>query len=194
MACFTHEMSGAATRVTAGTSRGRLLKTPPGRSVRPTTSLVREALFNIIGDSIRGARVLDLFAGAGTLGIEALSRGAAWATFVERDRGCANIVAENLVATGFAQQGDVVSADAIEWLRAPTGDLTSYNLLLVDPPYREGATLTAALQALDRAPLRDQALLVVEHHRSQPMPPLNRLTQVRERDYGTTRLTFLRYV
>ncbi len=186
-------MSGPATRVTAGTSRGRLLKTPPGRSVRPTTSLVREALFNIIGDSIRGARVLDLFAGAGTLGIEALSRGAAWATFVERDRGCANIVAENLVATGFAQQGDVVSADAIDWLRAPTLDVTSYNLLLVDPPYREGATLTAALQALDRAPLRDQALLVVEHHRSQPMPPLQRLTQVRERDYGTTRLTFLRY-
>jgi len=78
-------------------------------------------------------------------------------------------------------------------LRAPTADLSSYNLLLVDPPYREGVTLTAALQALDRAPLRDQALLVVEHHRSQPMPPLNRLTQVRERDYGSTRLTFLRY-
>ena len=78
-------------------------------------------------------------------------------------------------------------------MRAPTGDVTSYNLLLVDPPYREGVTLTAALQALDRAPLRDQALIVVEHHRSQPTPPLQRLTQVRERDYGTTRLTFLRY-
>ena len=193
MACFTHEMSGPATRVTAGSSRGRLLKTPPGRSVRPTTSLVREALFNIIGDSIRGARVLDLFAGAGTLGIEALSRGAAWATFVERDRGCATIVAENLVATGFAQQGDVVSADAIEWLKVPMADLTSYNLVFVDPPYREGVTLTAALEALDRAPLRNEALLVVEHHRSQTMPPLQRLTQVRERDYGTTRLTFLRY-
>jgi len=187
-------MSGPATRVTAGSSRGRLLKTPPGRSTRPTTSLVREALFNIIGDSIRGARVLDLFAGAGTLGIEGLSRGAAWATFVERDRTCANIVAENLAATGFAQQGDVVSADAIAWLRAPTGDLTSFNLLLVDPPYRDGATLSAALQALDHATLRDQALVVVEHHRTQAIPPLTRLRHVRERDYGTTRLTFLRYV
>src|SRR5947209_18614928 len=133
-------MSGAATRVTAGTSRGRLLKTPPGRSVRPTTSLVREALFNIIGDSIRGARVLDLFAGAGTLGIEALSRGAAWATFVERDRGCANIVAENVVATGFAQQGDVVSATAIERLMAPTGGLTSYNIHLDSHHCRMAAT------------------------------------------------------
>src|SRR6202040_2963897 len=123
VACFSHHMSRPVTRVTAGSSRGRVLKNPAGGSPRPPTSLVREALFNIIGDSIRGARVLDLFAGAGTLGIEALSRGAARATFVERDRACANIVAENLAATGFAQQGDVVSADAIEWLRAPTGDL-----------------------------------------------------------------------
>jgi len=186
-------MSGPATRVTAGSSRGRLLKTPPGRTTRPTTSLVREALFNIIGDSIRGARVLDLFAGAGTLGIEALSRGAAWATFVERDRTCANIVAENLAATGFAQQGDVVSADAIGWLRAHAGDLATYNLLLLDPPYRAGEMLSAALEGLDQAPLREQALVVVEHSRSQALPPLQRLTQVRERDYGSTRLTFFRY-
>jgi 16S rRNA (guanine966-N2)-methyltransferase len=187
-------MSGPATRITAGASRGRALKTPPGRSTRPTTSLVREALFNIIGDSIRGARVLDLFAGAGTLGIEALSRGAASATFVERDRACANIVAENLAATGFAPQGDVVSADAMDWLRAHAGGLDSFNLILVDPPYRDGATLSAALEALERAPLRKQALVVVEHHRAQPVPPLPRLTQVRERDYGTTRLTFFRYL
>ena len=186
-------MSGPATRVTAGTSRGRVLKTPPGRATRPTTSLVREALFNIIGDSIRGALVLDLFAGAGTLGIEALSRGAASATFVERDRACANIVAENLAATGFAQQGDVASADAIDWLKAHSNDLTTYNLLLVDPPYRDAGALNLALQALDRGPLRDQALVVVEHHRTQPLPSLQRMAHVRDRDYGTTRLTFLRY-
>src|SRR5437867_11689006 len=100
-------MSGPATRVTAGTSRGRVLKTPPGRATRPTTSLVREALFNIIGDSIRGARGLDLFDGAGTLGIEALSRGTAPATFVERDSTCANIVAETLTETRFAPQDAV---------------------------------------------------------------------------------------
>lgn len=186
-------MSGPATRVTAGSSRGRRLKTPPGRSTRPTTALVREALFNIIGDSIRGARVLDLFAGAGTLGIEALSRGAATATFVERDRACANIVAENLAATGFAQQGDVVSADAIDWLKAHAANLAFYNLLIMDPPYRDGVMLASALETLDRVPLRDQALVVVEHHRAQSLPPLEHLSHVRERDYGTTRLTFLRY-
>jgi 16S rRNA (guanine966-N2)-methyltransferase len=186
-------MPGPATRVTAGASRGRPLKTPRGRATRPTTALVREALFNIIGDSIRGARVLDLFAGAGTLGIEALSRGAKTATFVERDRACANIVAENLAATGFAQQGDVASADVIEWLRAHADDLATYNLLLLDPPYHDGGAVTATLQTLDRAPLREQALVVVEHHRDQPLPTLQRLAYVRDRDYGTTRLTFLRY-
>jgi 16S rRNA (guanine966-N2)-methyltransferase len=186
-------MPGPATRVTAGASRGRLLKTPPGRAPRPTTAVVREALFNIIGDSIRGARVLDLFAGAGTLGIEALSRGAASAMFVERDRACANIVAENLAATGFAHQGDVASADAIDWLRAHVGDLTTYNLLLLDPPYRDSAALTGTLRALDQAPLRKEALVVVEHHRSQALPPLDHLAHLRDRDYGTTRLTFFRY-
>jgi 16S rRNA (guanine966-N2)-methyltransferase len=156
--------------------------------------MVREALFNIIGDSIRGARVLDLFAGAGTLGIEALSRGAAWATFVERDRACANIVAENLAATGFAQQGDVAGAEVNDWLRAHASDLATYNLLLLDPPYRDSGSLTTALQGLDRARLREQALVVVEHHRSQPLPLLERLAHVQDRDYGTTRLTFLRAV
>jgi 16S rRNA (guanine966-N2)-methyltransferase len=187
-------MSGPATRVTAGAVRGRVLKTPPGRSTRPTTSLVREAVFNIIGDSIRGARVLDLFAGAGTLGIEALSRGAAAATFVELDRACANILAENLAATGFAQQGDVATADAIHWLRAHASDLAAYNLLLLDPPYRDAGALGSTLRTLDGLPLRDQALVVVEHHRAQPLPPMQRLTEVRSRDYGTTRLTFYRYL
>jgi 16S rRNA (guanine(966)-N(2))-methyltransferase RsmD len=156
--------------------------------------MVREALFNIIGDSIRGARVLDLFAGAGTLGIEALSRGAAQAIFVERDRACANIVAENLAATGFAQQGDVATADAVDWLRAHSSDLSGFNLLLLDPPYRDGGGLSTTLKILDQAPLRAQAMLVVEHHRKQPLPALQRLTEVRQRDYGATRLTFLRYI
>jgi len=155
--------------------------------------MVREALYNIIGDSIRGARVLDLFAGAGTLGVEALSRGAASATFVDRDRTCATIVAENLTLTGFAQQGDVTCAEAVHWLRAHQDDLSTYNLLLLDPPYQDGAVLSEALETLDRSPLRTDALVVVEHHRTQPLPPLAHLLPIRDRDYGATRLTFLRY-
>jgi 16S rRNA (guanine(966)-N(2))-methyltransferase RsmD len=155
--------------------------------------MVREALFNIIGDSIRGVRVLDLFAGAGTLGVEALSRGAAFASFVDRDRGCANIVAENLAAIGFAQQGDVACADARDWLPAHLDDLSAYNLILLDPPYQDAAAVAETIQTLDQAPLRAGALVVLEHHRAQPVPAVSQLTVVRQRDYGTTRLTFFRY-
>lgn len=155
--------------------------------------MVREALFNIIGESIRGAQVLDLFAGAGTLGIEALSRGAVSAMFVDIDRSCANIVAENLALTGFAQHGDVASAEATDWLRAHQSDLSDFNLVLLDPPYQASEALRQVLTDLDRAPLRPQAMVVVEHHRGQPLPPLVQLSVVRERDYGDTRLTFLRF-
>lgn len=155
--------------------------------------MVREALFNIIGESIRGAQVLDLFAGAGTLGIEALSRGAMSATFVEIDRSCANIVAENLALTGFAQHGDVAGAEATHWLRAHQSDLSGFNLVMLDPPYQDAEALRQALTTLDQASLRPQAMVVVEHHRGQPLPPLSQLAVVRERDYGDTRLTFLRF-
>lgn len=188
---FTHGMS--STRVTAGALRGRELRTPPGRATRPTTALVREALFNIIGESIRGARVLDLFAGAGTLGIEALSRGAAHATFVDSARSCANIVTENLGLTGYAQQADVACADVTQWLRTHGPILSDYNLLLLDPPYRDDRALAQSLQTLDASTLRVEALVVVEHHRAQPLPELDRLKHVRARDYGMSRLTFLRY-
>lgn len=186
-------MARPTTRVTAGAHRGRGLKTPAGKTTRPTTSLVREALFNIIGESIRGVRILDLFAGAGILGIEALSRGAAWATFVEIDRSCANIVAENLTLTGFAQHGDVACAEVTHWLQAHQNDLSSFNLIVLDPPYQDVAALGQALETLDRSPLRPQAMVVVEHHKSQELPGLKKLTFVRERDYGATRLTFLRF-
>jgi 16S rRNA (guanine966-N2)-methyltransferase len=179
------------TRVTGGELRGRGLRTRPGSQTRPTTALVREAIFNIIGDSIRGARVLDLFAGSGSVGIEALSRGAERVVFVDRERTCANIVTENLALTGLAQRAGVATAEAIDWLKAHPGDLTVFNLIVLDPPYHD-AVLDRALALLDQTPLRPQAMVLVEHHRRDPLPPLRRLETVRSRDYGTTRLTFLR--
>ncbi len=186
-------MPAPGTRITAGTHRGRRLKTRAGSATRPTTALVREALFNIIGDSIKGARVLDLFAGTGTLGIEALSRGAARATFVDREQACANIVTENLAAMGFAHQGDVHCAPVTDWLMAHQADLATYNLIVLDPPYR-GAALAGTLSMLERATLRPDALVIVEHHRAQDLPAMERLRLVRRSDYGMTRLSFLRHV
>jgi len=185
-------MAAPGTRITAGTHRGRRLRTPPGLETRPTTALVREALFNMIGPSIEGATVLDLFAGAGTLGIEALSRGAARVTFVDRARGCATIVAENLATMGFAPRAEVHSADALDWLKAHRADLTGYNLILLDPPYRSTAA-SEILGALDGFPLRPAALVVAEHHRAAVLPTLQHLQPLPQRTYGATRLSFFRY-
>lgn len=184
-------MAAPGTRITAGTHRGQLLKTRPGLQTRPTTALVREALFNIIGASIEGATVLDLFSGVGTLGIETLSRGAARVTFVERERACATIVAENLAATGFAQRAEVHSADALDWLKAHRGDLTVYNLILLDPPYRS-ANAVETLRLLDTLSLRPEGLVVAEHHRVVSIPELQHLHPIRHQVYGSTRLSFFR--
>ena len=132
-------------RVVGGSARGRRLRSPTGRTVRPTSDRAREAIFNSLGSlgAVEGARVVDLFAGTGALGIEALSRGAAAATFVERDRAVAAIIRENLATLGF--EGEVVVADA----RAQVGRLGRVDVAFVDPPYefQEWEQLLADLDA-----------------------------------------------
>ena len=119
-------------RVVAGEAKGRRLQAPGGRDVRPTSDRVREAIFSSLESmgAVRDATVLDLFCGSGALGIEALSRGAASATFVDNDRAALDVVRANLAVTGL-DGGEVVRADAVRWL---DGD-AAFDLALVDPPY-----------------------------------------------------------
>lgn len=119
-------------RVVAGVAKGRKLQAPVGRDTRPTSDRVREAIFSSLEsiDAVRGASVLDLFCGSGALGIEALSRGAASATFVDSDPAAVSAVRANLASTGL-ENGEAVRADAVRWL--DTG--APFDLALVDPPY-----------------------------------------------------------
>jgi 16S rRNA (guanine966-N2)-methyltransferase len=119
-------------RVVAGVAGGRRLQAPPGRDIRPTSDRVREAIFSSLEsmDAVRGASVVDLFCGSGALGIEALSRGAATATFVDDDRAALAVVEANLASTGLGG-GEVVRADAVRWLEGAV----AVDLALVDPPY-----------------------------------------------------------
>ena len=124
-------------RVGGGESRGRRLRGAAAPGVRPTTERVRAAIFNILAESqYRDRRILDLFAGTGSLGIEALSRGAVWADFVERDRRQCAVIRENLAATGYGSDADVRQSDAVRALPLLPG---GYGLVLLDPPYRIGA-------------------------------------------------------
>ena len=135
-------------RVVAGSAGGRRLAAPPGEAVRPTADRVREATFNALGSlgAVEGATVLDLFAGSGAMGIEALSRGAASATFVDRDPKALAAVRANLDATGLADRATVVRADAARWL-AGAG---RFDLAVLDPPYAtDDAMWAQLLGALD---------------------------------------------
>jgi len=126
-------------RVVAGAARGRRLVAPSGSDTRPTLDRVREAMFNSLGslDAIEGARVLDLYAGSGALGIEALSRGAASCVFVDHGRDARKAISTNLESTGYLDRATVIAQDAMVWLRNATSsaDCEIFDLVLLDPPY-----------------------------------------------------------
>ncbi len=181
----------AQTRITAGEWRGRALVTPrSGRELRPTTSMVRQALFNILGDAVEDADFLDLYAGAGTVGFEALSRGARRATFVERDRAAIDCIAATAAKLGCAGRVSAQQAEVVAWLRANPRAAAAGDVAFLDAPYRDEASADAALRLLGEHP---PALVVCEHHRAHRLPDrIGGLATVRESTYGATRLTILR--
>jgi 16S rRNA (guanine(966)-N(2))-methyltransferase RsmD len=174
-------------RVIAGTARGRPLVAPRGTATRPIADRVKETLFAIIGDRVVDARVLDLYAGSGAVGVEALSRGAAYCDFVERDRRAVTAVRENLERAGVADRGSVHAVEVGRYLGGLTGD--RYDLVFLDPPYLERAIL-APLEHLV-ASLAPGGVVVVKHHWRTPIPEPPGLSHVRERRFGETTLTFL---
>ncbi|MDI3280307.1 MAG: 16S rRNA (guanine(966)-N(2))-methyltransferase RsmD [Bacillota bacterium] len=178
-------------RVIAGSARGRRLRCPAGREVRPTADRVRESLFAILGGSVEGARVLDLFAGAGTLGIEALSRGAAEAVFVEGDRRVAAALRSNLEATGFLAQSRIIVSDVFAALRRLAGEGGKFQLILADPPYGRGLARRTVEALASWAGKSAGCRLVVEHSRHDDLPPwVEGLSLVRQERYGETVLSF----
>ena len=183
-------------RVVAGIARGRRLEAPAGSSVRPTTDRVRESVFNSLGSlgRVADAVVLDLFAGTGALGIEALSRGARRATFVERDRVALGAVRANLDRTGLSDRAEVVAGDALEFVRRPRPEDVGapFDLVLLDPPYAFDAWPELLADVAARWP---GAWVVGESDRvvvDEPADTSQRLVTVRR--YGTTVVSILRAV
>ena len=183
-----------AGRVIAGTARSVRLEAA-GPATRPLGDRVKQTLFAILDPDLRGARVLDLFAGSGAAGIEALSRGAAHATFVDHDKAAIRTIRANLERTGLA--GDdrvaVVKAEVLAWLRdAARGPGHPVDIAIVDPPYDDAGALAAALEAI--GPLLAPAGRVVAKHfwRSAPPGRIGLLASERDRRFGETALTFYR--
>jgi 16S rRNA (guanine966-N2)-methyltransferase len=184
-------------RVVGGSLGGRRLLTVPGKDTRPTSDRVREALFATLGERVEGARVLDLFAGTGALGIEALSRGAAAVVFVERDRAAIVSLGENLASLGIGPDAAAVRRmEALAALRSARGAKETYDLLFIDPPY--GTTRRAGSPRWERELadllmplLAPGARIVVESDRRAPLTlPI---AVERQRRYGDTSITIHRH-
>lgn len=180
-------------RVIAGSAAGlRLLA--PGPATRPFADRVKQTLFAVLEPDLPGAMVLDLFAGSGAGGIEALSRGAAHAVFIDRDLAAARTVRANLERTGLAERADVRGGDALAYLRA-TPAPGPFDLVIVDPPYADTALLRAALEGLvARAGLLAPGARVVAKHFWRDVLPdrIGLLRSERSRRFGETALTFYR--
>ncbi|MGK0187284.1 MAG: 16S rRNA (guanine966-N2)-methyltransferase [Verrucomicrobiales bacterium] len=178
-------------RIVAGTAGGIPIACPKSVT-RPTSDRVREALFSILGNRLAGARVLDLYAGSGALGIEALSRGAAATVFVEQQRDACRTIESNLAKARLAG-GRVVQSAVEAWLKRRA--VSAFDLILADPPYCKNsedtdyaASLVQSMQL--REILTDDGLLVIETQSDQALPEIEHLSPVDSRVYGSTALHF----
>jgi 16S rRNA (guanine966-N2)-methyltransferase len=169
-------------RVIAGEWGGRRLVAPPGAATRPTSDRVREALFSVLGERVSGARVLDLFAGSGALGLEALSRGAAEATFVDSAPAALKALRSNLASLG--AEAVVRRADALRFATNAAAAGDQYDLVFLDPPYRLAGRLGAQLSAILPAVIAPGGAVVAESDRREPIDLS--LPLLDERRYGDT--------
>ncbi len=181
-------------RVVGGRLRGRALKSPPSQAIRPTADRLRESLFNILihayDDPIDGARVLDLFAGTGALGIEALSRGAAFALFVDDGVEARALLRGNVEALGLGGTSKVYRRDATRL--GPAHPMEPFSLLLADPPYGKGLAEKALASARDGGWLTPAALVVVEEATAASFQAPEGFDELERRVYDDTEFVFLR--
>lgn len=182
-------------RIVAGRFRGRQLTAPVGQNIRPTLDRVREAIFNklrhgIAGFSLEGARVLDLFAGTGALGLEALSQGAGFCLFVENDPEARGLIRENIERLGLTGATKIYRRDATDLGKA--GTLRAFDLVLLDPPYAKGLGEPALAAALSGGWLGGGAVVVWQESVAVELQIPSPLVEIDQRHYGETRVHFLR--
>ena len=188
-------------RIISGKYRGRALIAPPGQGTRPTSDRTREAVFNVLehaawSPGLAGARVIDLFAGSGALGLEALSRGAAYALFVETDDVARGVIRQNTEALapdgGLFGKTKVHRRDAAAPGAKPAGDGAAFDMAFLDPPYAKGLGERCLAGLADGGWLADGAVVVFERGADEPAPITPGFELLDERKYGAARVWFLR--
>ncbi|WP_374574222.1 16S rRNA (guanine(966)-N(2))-methyltransferase RsmD [Phenylobacterium sp.] len=185
-------------RIVSGDFRGKTLITPPGAGTRPTSDRARQAIFNILehapwSEGVRDRRVIDLFAGSGALGFEALSRGAAFCLFVETDEAARGAIRENVDAMGLFGRTRVHRRDATSLGVRPGADGPAFDLAFLDPPYAKGLGETALERLAAGGWLAPGAVVVFERGSSEPEFEVAGYEMLDARDYGAARVHFLRF-
>ncbi|PIV23264.1 MAG: 16S rRNA (guanine(966)-N(2))-methyltransferase RsmD [Deltaproteobacteria bacterium CG03_land_8_20_14_0_80_45_14] len=179
-------------RIISGTSRGRKLVTPRNHFLRPTSDRVKESLFNILREEMGGKVVLDLFAGTGNLGIEALSRGAKKAIFVEKGRQALRLIQRNLTQFGLEEQSEILPKDANRAIGILKQRGECFDLIFMDPPYEKGLIQKTLMQLNFHQIYHKDSILVIEHNRREPLPYImDGWNLIRQRRIGDTVISFL---
>lgn len=163
----------------------------PGRDTRPTTDRVREALFSSLGDEVVGARVLDLFAGTGALGIEALSRGAVFSIFVEKSRSAFGIVSKNVSSCGFSSKSRVVLGEALRLLSKLQVEGVCFDLIFLDPPYKSNLLLNVLYRLAGSELLAERGTVIAEHPSGMELSIPEGLQKIATKSYAGAALTFI---
>jgi|SRR5690606_6537289 len=181
-------------RVVAGQAKGLPLKAVPGNSTRPTTDKVKESIFNMIGPFFDGGTAVDLFAGSGGLGIEALSRGVDHAIFTDKDKKAVETIQANLEKTKFKESAEVYRADAERGLKAMKKNGVKARLLFLDPPYHMEKAYGLMGKAAELGLLEDEAIIVCEHERDIELPDETAgFIRFKKELYGNTIISIYRY-
>ena len=184
-------------RIVAGSLKGRTITTPEGQGTRPTSDRARQAVFNVLehaawAEPLDGMRVMDLYAGSGALGFEAISRGAAFALFVETDEEARGAIRENADAYGVMGRSRVHRRSAIDLGSRPGSDGEAFDLAFLDPPYRKGLGEQTLARLLEGGWLKPGALVVFERGSDEPEIDTPGYERLDARDYGAARVLFLR--
>jgi len=183
-------LGGLGVRVISGSARGLKLNTPGDDRVRPTTDRVKESMFNIIQDWVYDSQVLDLFAGSGALGIEALSRGASQAVFCDNSLDSIKIIKSNIEKARVVDRSQIVSGDFKRCLRDMEAKNQSFDMIFVDPPYYEGLFEEVLDTIRSCKILKKDGIVIVEHDAKRPIGQVEGLEVYKEKKYGITMLTF----
>lgn len=177
-------------RVIAGLAKGRRLKSPVGLATRPTTDRIKEAIFSILHPYLPKSHVLDLFSGTGNLGIEALSRGAEKAFFVDNNKNSIRIIYENIEITGFKEKSKIFHQEALKTIRELAQLGQKYDIIFMDPPYLKGLIVPCVQAIEEDRLLSDTGVIVIEHDSKDVLPEkFTRLIRIKNRKYGNTTIS-----